>query len=228
MTTTPAEDRAALLRRHRRPEPTFVRAVATALGDARTVLEMRSGPVSYVPTDRSVVTEAPADATLVTFPTAGDLADSVRRVSGPVVALARDPDRLRAGWLDEYAHEVVVAEAATLPTLDELAAVVGSSTEIIHLPVPFTCVDGFAEAYYARPERLLEPDVRAADPLWSRVDDLTARRAVSALRTALETGTWDDRHGALRRRPTLDGSVVLLTPGGLRADRRVAERSFHR
>ena len=76
--------------------------------------------------------------------------------------------------------------------------------------MPFTCVDGFAEAYYARPERLLDAGARAADPAWGRVDDLTARRSVAALRTALETGAWDDRYGPLRRRPTLDGSVVLL------------------
>jgi hypothetical protein len=73
-------------------------------------------------------------------------------------------------------------------------------------------VDGFGEGYYARPERLLDADVRAADPAWSLVDDLTARRSVAALRSALASGEWDSRNGALRRRPALDGSVVLLRP----------------
>ncbi len=58
MTSTADTDaEAAALRRHRRPEPTFVRAVAKALGDARTVREVRGGPVSYVPADRELVAD---------------------------------------------------------------------------------------------------------------------------------------------------------------------------
>lgn len=56
----PDGDPAALVRRHRRPEPSFVRAVARALGGARTVREVRPGPVSYVPADRELVTDGDA------------------------------------------------------------------------------------------------------------------------------------------------------------------------
>ena len=206
------EDTAALLRRHRRAEPTFVRAVAGSLADARTVREERPGPVSYVPADRQVVSDGDADAVLLTFPSVDTVAGLARPEDGRVVVLARDPDRLRTGWLAEYASAVVAAEADTLPTVDRLATLVGPSVEVVRLPVPFTCVDGFGEGYYARPERLLDADVRAADPAWSLVDDLTARRSVAALRSALASGEWDSRYGALRRRPALDGSVVLLRP----------------
>ena len=133
---------------------------------------------------------------------------------GPVVLLVRDPERVAGHWLAEYAPEVVAADARRWPTLDQVAAALGGEVETTRLPVPFTCVDGFWEAYTGRPERLLDPGVRAADPAWSRVDDLAARRAVAALRTALESGAWDDRHGVLRRQPAHDGSVVLV-----RADR---------
>ncbi len=57
------------------------------------------------------------------------------------------------------------------------------------LPIPFTCVGGFTEAYYGRPERLLDPGFRAADPAWAAVDEMTARRSVAALRSALESAT---------------------------------------
>lgn len=207
-------DLAALVRRHRRPEPSFVRAVAKALGDAHTVREVSPGPVSYVPTDRELVADGDADrgadATLLTFPTVDALAALALSAGSRVVVLARDPDRLRAGWLAAYASEVVTAEVRTLPTVDALASLVGPSAEVVRLPVPFTCVDGFSEGYYARPERLLDADVRAADPAWRLVDDLTARRSVAALRNALASGEWDARFGALRRQPVLDGSVVLL------------------
>lgn len=212
----PDGDPAALVRRHRRPEPSFVRAVARALGDARTVREVRPGPVSYVPADRELVPDGDAygraGATLLTFPTEDTLAALALPTGGRVVVLARDPERLRAGWLAEYAPEVVAAEVDRLPTVDALTTLVGASVDVVRLPVPFTCVDGFAEGYYARPERLLDADVRAADPAWRTVDDLTARRSVAALRNALASGAWDTRYGALRRQPALDGSVVLLRP----------------
>lgn len=213
MTSTADTDaEAAALRRYRRPEPTFVRAVAKALGDTRTVREVRRGPVSYVPADRELVADEGADATLLTFPAEDTLAALALPTGGRVVVLARDRDRLRAGWLAEYAPEVVAAEAGTLPTIDRLVTLVGPSVDVVRLPVPFTCVDGFGEGYYARPERLLDADVRAADPAWGLVDDLTARRSVAALRNALTSGEWDARHGALRRQPALDGSIVLLRP----------------
>ena len=211
MTTPPeTEHPADVLRRYRRPEPSFVRAVGKALGDARTVRELRSGPVSYVPADRHIVAGGTADATLVTFPTVAALEGSAPTDAGPVVVLARDPVRVRAGWLAEYAPDVVAAEAEGLPDVEQLAALVGTSVEIVRLPVPFTCLDGFGEGYYARPERLLDAGVRAADPAWSSVDDLTARRSIAALRDAIASGEWDARHGALRRQPMLDGSIVLL------------------
>ncbi|MGN7190539.1 MULTISPECIES: methyltransferase domain-containing protein [unclassified Curtobacterium] len=217
--------------RYRRTEPTFARAVARALGDARDVLDLGAGQVPYLPSGRAVTdagdpssglpyADDAFDAAVAAFVLAGwtdparGLAEVRRVTRGPVVLLVRDPERVAGHWLAEYAPEVVAADARRWPTLDQVAAALGGEVETTRLPVPFTCVDGFWEAYTGRPERLLDPGVRAADPAWSRVDDLAARRAVAALRTALESGAWDDRHGVLRRQPAHDGSVVLV-----RADR---------
>ncbi|PZE40498.1 SAM-dependent methyltransferase [Curtobacterium sp. MCSS17_006] len=225
-------------RQHRRPEPAFARAVAKALGDARTVLDVGAGAVSYAPTDRDVTAVEPAgdlrfaddtfDAAMTTFSLhAWDdlergLAEVRRVTRGPIVVLTFDPDRIERSWLAEYAPEVLAAEARRHPALPRIADALGDDTVTsTPLPIPFTCVDGFAEAYYARPERLLDPGVRQADPAWGLVDEFTVRRSVAALRTALESGEWDRRHGSLRIRPTYEGSVVLVTatPNRPRADR---------
>jgi SAM-dependent methyltransferase len=217
-------------RQHRRPEPAFARAVAKALGDARTVLDVGAGTGagSYAPTDRDVTAVEPAgdlpfaddtfDAAMTTFSLHewDDLErglTEVRRVTrGPIVVLTFDPDRIEHSWLAEYAPEVLAAEARRHPALPRIADALGADTVTsTPLPIPFTCVDGFAEAYYARPERLLDPGVRKADPAWGLVDEFTVRRSVAALRTALESGEWDRRHGSLRIRPTYEGSVVLVT-----------------
>lgn len=215
-------------RQHRRPEPAFARAVAKALGDARTVLDVGAGAVSYAPTDRDVTAVEPTadlpfpddsfDAAMTTFSLhewddlERGLAEVRRVTRGPIVVLTFDPDRIERSWLAEYAPEVLAAEARRHPALPRIADALGDDTVTsTPLPIPFTCVDGFAEAYYARPERLLDPGVRQADPAWGLVDEFTVRRSVAALRAALESGEWDRRHGSLRIRPTYEGSVVLVT-----------------
>lgn len=220
-------------RKYRRPEPSFARAIAKALGGARSVLEVRSddGAGSYAPVDAAVTTVPPAattarlpdadatfDASVVTFSLdewddlQHGLAELRRVTRGSIVILTRDPARVERSWLAEYAPEVTAAEARALPALDRIAAALGDDVvTTTTLPIPFTCVDGFSEAYYARPERLLDPGARRADPAWSRVDEMTARRSVAALRTAIESGEWDRRHGALRVRPSYEGSLVLVT-----------------
>lgn len=156
------------------------------------------------------------DAAMTTFSVHqwGDLEcglAEVRRVTrGPVVVLTCDPDRVQDYWLAEYAPEVMATEARRYPALDRIAAALGGEVETTRLPIPFTCVDGFSEAYYARPERLLDPGARLANSAWSFVDEVSARRSVAALRDALESGEWDRRHGSLRVRPSYDGSLVLL------------------
>jgi SAM-dependent methyltransferase len=234
-------------RQYRRPEPAFARAIAKALGDARTVLNVGAGAGSYEPTDREVTAVEPSatmraqrpdtlspaiDATAEDLPFADDTFDAamttfsvhqwgdlerglaeVRRVTrGPIVILTCDPDRVEDYWLAEYAPEVMATEARRYPALTRITdALPDDAVTATPLPIPFTCVDGFSEAYYARPERLLDAGARRANPTWSSVDELTARRSVAALRSALESGDWDRRHGALRIRPTYDGSLVLVT-----------------
>ncbi len=234
-------------RQYRRPEPTFARAIAKALGDARTVLNVGAGAGSYEPTDRDVTAVEPSasmraqrpdtlstaiDATAEDLPFDDDTFDAamttfsvhqwgdlerglaeLRRVTrGPIVILTCDPARVEDFWLAEYAPEVMATEARRYPALDRIAAALGDDTVTnTPLPIPFTCVDGFSEAYYARPERLLDPGARKANSAWSFVDELTARRSVAALRTALDSGEWDRRHGALRIRPTYEGALVLVT-----------------
>ena len=78
------------------------------------------------------------------------------------------------------------------------------------MPIPIDCVDGFVEAYYARPEALLDPAVRRAQSAWSFVEPAVAERGLERLRAALESGEWDARHGHLRTQPAYIGALRLL------------------
>lgn len=84
----------------------------------------------------------------------------LRRVSrGPVVVLTFDGDALGLFWLAEYAPDLIAAERRRLPPIDTIASLIGTTADVVPVPIPIDCADGFAEAYYARPERLLDPRV---------------------------------------------------------------------
>lgn len=135
----------------------------------------------------------------------------VRRVTrGPIAILTGDPDRVRRFWLYEYAPEVLDTEVRRYPAISELAAGLGGAVDVVSVPVPRDCVDGFNEAYYARPEMLLDPAARQACSAWSFVGDDVIDRFTAALRRDLADGTWARRHGAVASRPTFDGSLVLV------------------
>ena len=135
----------------------------------------------------------------------------MRRVArGPVLVLTCDPGLVRDFWLYEYAPLVLDTEARRYPAIDEITATLGGRNEVTPVPIPADCTDGFNEAYYARPERLLDPAARQACSAWSFVDEATCGRYTEHLRRDLESGAWDQRHGHLREQPFLNGSLVLV------------------
>ena len=138
----------------------------------------------------------------------------VRRVTrGPIVILTCDPSLLDRCWLAEYAPEVISTEARRYPSINSIADVLGE-VDVTLVPIPRDCVDGFNEAYYGRPEMLLDPLARTSCSAWSFVDESTAGSYVEHLASDLADGTWDRTYGHLRTQPTFDGSLVLLISAG--------------
>ncbi|WP_305782518.1 class I SAM-dependent methyltransferase [Symbioplanes lichenis] len=87
----------------------------------------------------------------------------LRRVARAAVGvLTFDGDALDRFWLADYVPELIVAERRRYPRIAAIAAALGEGTEVAEVPIPVDCTDGFAEAFYARPEQLLDPRVRAA------------------------------------------------------------------
>ncbi|GAA3598616.1 methyltransferase domain-containing protein [Klugiella xanthotipulae] len=157
------------------------------------------------------------DAAMTTFSVHqwGDLEAGLaelRRVTrGPVVILTCDPDLLGRFWLNDYAPEVIEAEASRYPSPRRVAELLGGDTSIRPVPIPLHCVDRFGEAYYGRPELLLDPGARRANSAWSFVGPQVHERFERTLRVDLDSGTWDERYGWLRRQAFFDGSLVLIT-----------------
>lgn len=135
----------------------------------------------------------------------------LRRVTvGPVVILSCDPAALDRFWLADYAPEVIATEASRYPSIAAIADGLGGAVEVTSIPIALDCSDGFGEAYYGRPEALLDPGARRANSAWSFVDAAVAERFERALRADLASGVWDARYGHLRSAPTFDGSLRLI------------------
>jgi hypothetical protein len=77
--------------------------------------------------------------------------------------------------------------------------------------VPADCTDLFLGALWARPELVLDDDVRASTSGFARMDDEREQEAIALLQADLESRRWDDRHGQLRKAAALDVGLRLIT-----------------
>jgi SAM-dependent methyltransferase len=134
----------------------------------------------------------------------------LRRVArGPVVVFTFDLQHLPAWQLDYFA-EAVAAEMPRFPAIDEIADALGGRTRVEAMPVPGDCEDGFFEAFWRRPEEMLDAHVRASQSVWQLLEPGVEERIFSRLAAALTSGAWDAEHGYLRELEEFDGSLRLV------------------
>jgi SAM-dependent methyltransferase len=183
---------------------------------------MRAQRPSYLPLAIDAVAEQlpfeenSFDASMATFtvhqwPDLKAGLTQMRRVTrATMLILTCDPDELDRFWLNDYAPEVISVEARRYPRVETIAAALGERTEIIPVPIPLDCTDGFGEAYYGRPECLLDPAARRACSAWSFVEALVEARFVKELDRDLKSGEWDAKYGHLRKQAHFEGSLKLI------------------
>ena len=142
-------------------------------------------------------------------PAATGLAELRRVARGPVVVFTFELDFLPA-WQHEYLREGIALERPRFPAIDDVAAALGGRTRVERIPTPGDCTDGFFEAFWRRPEALLDPEIRAAQSIWALLAPDVERRIVARMAEGLDSGAWDAKHGHLRTRDSLDGALRLV------------------
>ncbi len=131
----------------------------------------------------------------------------MRRVSrGPVIILTYDAT-IRGFWLADYIPELVTLDEAQMPPMTEYAAALGD-VEIMPVPIPHDCTDGFLCAYWRRPAAYLDDRVRAAMSSFHAIGDVSA--ALARLENDLASGAWEARYGALLELDALDCGYRLV------------------
>jgi SAM-dependent methyltransferase len=141
---------------------------------------------------------------------AAGLAELRRVARDRVVLLTVDPEALRELWMNrDYWPEMIELESRRMPSMSELEANLSALTSMT-MAVPRDCSDGFASAYWGRPEKILDPVVRQASSNWHEVSTETTNRGLGQLQKDLESGAWDRRYGYLRARDSLDVGLRLV------------------
>lgn len=140
---------------------------------------------------------------------AAGLAELRRVTRRRIVLMSCEPSEVQRFWLNDYAPGVLEAEARRYPSRDAIASALGARVEAFAVPIPLDCRDGFNEAYYGRPDMLLDPAARQSCSAWSFVAADVATDYVARLARDLASGAWDAKHGDLRSLPTYLGSLYL-------------------
>jgi SAM-dependent methyltransferase len=228
----------------RAPDPRIGALIGTALGDARSVINVGAGTGSYEPSQTVLAVEPssvmirqrPAGAAPVVqaraeaLPIADGAAEAamalltvhhwadldagvaeLRRVARRrIVVFTWDQLVFREFWLlSEYLLDVAAFEDVRAVPVDRLAGLLGGA-KIVPVPVPHDCTDGFAAAYWRRPEAYLDPVVRAGISMFAQADDEMLRPGLDRLAADLESGRWRRRRSDLLARETLDAGYRLL------------------
>ncbi|HEX4061896.1 MAG TPA: class I SAM-dependent methyltransferase [Streptosporangiaceae bacterium] len=133
----------------------------------------------------------------------------LRRVAGRVVIVAPSIllDRL---WLTTDYFPAMTRGRRPEIQPEQIARALGENVRIEPLPVPRDCVDGFGEAYWARPEAYLDPVVRAGMSAFALLTPEETEPGLRRLAADLESGGWDERHGHLRDLEELDCGHRLI------------------
>ncbi|HEY3733790.1 MAG TPA: class I SAM-dependent methyltransferase [Streptosporangiaceae bacterium] len=86
----------------------------------------------------------------------------------------------------------------------------GWRVRIETIPLPRDCLDGFGEAFWARPAAYLDAKVRAGMSAFALLTDAERRPGLERLAVDLASGTWQARNGDLADMAELDCGHRLL------------------
>ena len=139
------------------------------------------------------------------------LAEMRRVTRGPVVLFVRDPRAVPWWWLHHYFPATARLEASRETPLDQLAQGLGGRLDVVPVPIPADCADGFNAAYWRRPRAYLDPRVWRPMSALALIPDADRADGMRRLRADLDSGEWHRRWGHLLDLDELDlGYRVLV------------------
>jgi SAM-dependent methyltransferase len=142
----------------------------------------------------------------------------MRRVArGPVVIFTFDPEVSARMWLiADYLPEIAELDRHTCPRPETLARWLGGRVDVLAVPISRDTPDWSLGSFWAHPERVLDPQARSSTSGFARMPAAVVDRVVAAVDRDLRDGTWDARHGHLRKLDEYDAGMRLIVARRLR------------
>lgn len=134
--------------------------------------------------------------------------DECRRVArNCLVFLTWDPNAADFWLVEDYFPQILSQARILFPPMDTLQQMLGR-TQVLTVPIPGDCADGFLGAYWKRPEAYLDVTVRQGISAFASIDDL--QEPLRRLRNDVASGAWQLRHHALLTLDALDLGYRLV------------------
>lgn len=141
---------------------------------------------------------------------AAGLAEMRRIARRRLVFFTWYPQVFPSFWLlSEYLPEAGKVDSAMTEPLRVLARLLPDA-EVRPVPVPHDCVDGFAAAYWRRPQAYLDPAVRAGISMLAKTGEDALRAGLTRLADDLRTRRWHENHADLLQLDSLDVGYRIL------------------
>ena len=139
------------------------------------------------------------------------VAELVRVARERIVIFTWDP-AAKGFWLvRDYFPEIMAIDRRAFPMPAAIAATIGAAN-VIPVPIPWGCTDGFLGAYWRRPSAYLDPGVRGTISSFAKIAG--ADQGLARLERDLADGTWLARNGHLLERDELDVGYRLVVGRG--------------
>ena len=178
----------------RRPDPRIAARIASALGDARTVLNVGAGAGSYEPPGRSLLAVEPS---------------ATMRSQRPIGAAPTIDARAEDLPFDDDAFDAVMA-CATVHHWESMEEGLAEMRRVGRCRVVVLTFDLDGLTDWQREHFAEVLAVRASQSMWGLLPAGAEDQIVERLATALSNGEWDHTYGHLRSQQELIGSVRLV------------------
>lgn len=138
------------------------------------------------------------------------LSELERVITKRLVIHTWDSEATEYYWLiNDYIPELFAFDAARFPKIDELSARFRSA-QVIEVPIPCDCTDGFQGAYWRRPEAYLDDYVKKGISSFQQISQSALTKGLARLRADLDSGLWHKRYADLLNKEVLDLGYRLI------------------
>jgi len=131
----------------------------------------------------------------------------MRRVTcGPIVLLTFDPSH-HGTWLTDYLPELVKLDEMQMPAMSDYERWL-NKVEVVPVPIPHDCTDGFLYAYWRRPKAYLDARIRTGSSSFWAIEN--ADEGLRKLSEDLESGQWERRYADILTLDAIDAGYRLV------------------